>query len=51
VVKQCPREDVHVVGSLAPHAPAVGCIVIGPDGTRVLARVERDPLAGSPGSD
>ena len=41
-------EDVHAVGSLAPLAPAVGCIVIRPDGTRVLARVERDPLAEAP---
>jgi hypothetical protein len=38
-------DDVHAVGSLAPLAPAVGCIVLRPDGTRVLARVERDPLA------
>lgn len=28
-----------------PLAPACGCIVITPDGTRTLARVERDPLA------
>jgi hypothetical protein len=34
-----------VIGSLAPLAPVVGCIVIRPAGTRVLARVERDPLA------
>lgn len=39
-------EDVHAVGSLAPLAPAVGCVVIRPDGTRVLARVERHPLVG-----
>jgi hypothetical protein len=38
-------DDVHAVGSMAPLAAAVGCIVIRPDGTRVLARVERDPLA------
>jgi hypothetical protein len=37
--------DVHAVGSLQPLAPAVGCIVIRPDGTRILAHVERDPLA------
>ena len=38
-------EDVHAVGSLAPVAPAVGCVVIKPDGTRVLAQLVRDPLA------
>jgi hypothetical protein len=37
-------EDVHAVGSLAPLAPVVGCIVIRPDRTRVLARVVPDPL-------
>ena len=38
--------DVHVVGSLDPMIPGyVGCIVIGPDGTRRLAHVQRDPLA------
>lgn len=37
-------QDVHAVGSLQPLAPAVGCILIRPDGRRVLARVERDPL-------
>ena len=37
-------DDVHVVGSLMPLAPAVGCIVVKPDGTRVLAHVEADPL-------
>jgi hypothetical protein len=36
--------DVHAVGSLQPLAPAVGCIVIRPDGTRVLANVQADPL-------
>jgi hypothetical protein len=36
---------VHAVGSLQPLAPAVGCTVIKPDGSRVLERVERDPLA------
>ena len=43
-------EDVHAVGSLAPLAPAIGCIVLRPDGSRILARVERDPFA-QPGSD
>jgi hypothetical protein len=38
-------EDVHAVGSLQPLAPVVGCIVIRPDGARILAHVERDPLA------
>jgi len=38
-------EDLHAVGSLAPLADAIGCIVIRPDGSRVLARVEPDPLA------
>ena len=38
-------DDVHAIGSLSPLAPAVGCIVIRPDGTRVLAHVEHDPLA------
>jgi hypothetical protein len=41
-------EDVHGVGSLMPLAPVVGCIVFKPDGTRLLARVERDPLAVQP---
>jgi hypothetical protein len=44
-------DDVHGVGSLMPLAPVVGCIVIRPDGSRLLARVEPDPLAGGPGSD
>jgi hypothetical protein len=40
------REDVHAVGSLAPIVPGhVGCIVSGPDGSRRLAHVVRDPLA------
>jgi hypothetical protein len=38
-------EDVHAVGSLLPLAPAIGCIVIGPDGSRQLAHVMPDPLA------
>ena len=39
-------EDVHAVGSLAPLiAGHVGCIVIKPDGSRVLARAVPDPLA------
>jgi hypothetical protein len=38
-------EDVHAVGTLAPLVPGyVGCIVIGPDGSRRLARVVPDPL-------
>ena len=38
-------EDLHAVGSTAPLFPGfVGCIVIGPDGTRRLARVMPDPL-------
>ena len=43
-------EDVHCVGSLQPLAPAFGCIVLRPDGSRVLARVEPDPLAEQPDS-
>ena len=40
------REDVHVVGIMAPLIPgAIGCVVIKPDGSRYLARVEADPLA------
>jgi hypothetical protein len=39
-------EDVHAVGTLGPLiAGAIGCIVIRPDGTRVLAGVQPDPLA------
>jgi hypothetical protein len=39
-------EDLHVVGSVAPLIPGhVGIVVIRPDKTRVLARVEPDPLA------
>lgn len=34
---------MHAVGTLQPLAPAVGWIVIKPDGSRVLARVELDP--------
>jgi hypothetical protein len=40
--------DLHVVGSLAPLADVIGCIVITPDGSRVLAHVEADPLAQRP---
>ena len=41
----CP-DDVHAVGLLDPLVPGhVGCIVIRPDGSRYLARVEPDPLA------
>jgi hypothetical protein len=37
---------VHAVGSFAPLIPgSVGCVVIRPDGSRYLARVEADPLA------
>ena len=39
-------EDVHVVGNMAPLVEgAIGCIVISPDGSRRLARIEADPLA------
>ena len=39
-------EDVHAVGLLDPIVPGhVGCIAIRPDGSRVLARAVRDPLA------
>ena len=42
-------DDVHAVGTLAPLIPGhVGCIVIAPDRTRRLARVEPDPLAQEP---
>jgi hypothetical protein len=45
-------DDLHAVGSLAPLAPVLGCIVIRPDGSRVLARVVTDPLAQQePGAD
>jgi hypothetical protein len=38
--------DLHAVGSLAPIVGGyVGCIVIRPDKTRVLARAVPDPLA------
>jgi hypothetical protein len=38
--------DLHAVGSLAPLIDgAIGCIVIRPDGSRVLARAVCDPLA------
>jgi hypothetical protein len=39
-------QDVHAVGLLSPLVEGhVGCIVIAPDGSRVLARALRDPLA------
>jgi hypothetical protein len=39
-------DDVHAYGSVDPVIPGhVGCIVIGPNGSRVLARAVRDPLA------
>jgi hypothetical protein len=42
-------EDVHAVGMLAPLIPGyAGCIVVRPDGSRVLARAVRDPLAEKP---
>jgi hypothetical protein len=42
----CAGEDLHAVGSLAPILDGyVGCIVIRPDGSRVLARAVPDPLA------
>lgn len=38
--------DLHVVGPTGPLIPGtIGCVVIRPDGSRVLARVEPDPLA------
>lgn len=40
------RDDLHAVGSLAPLIPGhLGCVVIRPDGSRVLARAMPDPLA------
>jgi hypothetical protein len=39
-------DDVHAIGLLDPIVPGhVGCIAIRPDGSRVLARAVRDPLA------
>jgi hypothetical protein len=39
-------EYLHVVGPMAPMFPgAIGCVVIGPDGTRRLGGVVADPLA------
>lgn len=38
-------EDVHVVGPI-PAIKSIGAIVVRPDGTRVLAQVTPDPLAG-----
>ena len=45
------REDVHVVGMMAPLIPgAIGCVVIRPDGSRYLARVMPGPArAGAAG--
>jgi hypothetical protein len=38
-------EDIHAVGPTAPLIPGyVGCVVIGPDGSRRLAHVMPDPL-------
>lgn len=41
-------DDLHAVGSLAPAT--LGCVVIRPDRSRVLARVVPDPLAQEPDS-
>ena len=41
-------EDVHAVGSLAPLASLVACIVIRPHGSRNVARVQPDPLVQQP---
>jgi hypothetical protein len=39
-------EDVHAIGPTSPQTPGyIGCAVIGPDGSRRLARVVPDPLA------
>jgi hypothetical protein len=39
-------EDVHAIGTLAPIVYGyIGCVVLRPDGSRVLARVVPDPLA------
>jgi hypothetical protein len=39
-------DDLHAVGTLAPIIEGyVGCIVIRPDGSRILARAVPDPLA------
>jgi hypothetical protein len=38
-------DDVHAVGTLAPIVDGIGCVVIRPDGSRYLARVQPDPLA------
>jgi hypothetical protein len=35
-----------MVGSLEPVASLVGCVVIRPDGSRYVARVQPDPLGG-----
>lgn len=44
-------EDVHAIGSVEPLVPGnLGCIVIGPGGSRRLAQVQPDPLAQE-GSD
>jgi hypothetical protein len=42
-------EDLHAVGTMAGLIDGfVGCVVIRPDGSRELARVEPDPLAQEP---
>jgi hypothetical protein len=39
-------DDVHAVGTLTPLVPGyIGCVVIGPDGHRRLARAVPDPAA------
>jgi hypothetical protein len=38
--------DIHAIGPTAPLIPGhIGCIVIRPDGSRHLARIEADPMA------
>ncbi len=42
----CAGDDVHAVGSLSPIVEGfIGCIVIRPDGSRVVARAVPDPSA------
>ena len=42
-------DDLHVIGSMQPMAPAIGCVVIDRNGCRALARIVDDPLAQKPG--
>jgi hypothetical protein len=38
-------DDLHLVGPTAPLIPGyIGCVVVGPDGSRRLARAIPDPL-------